>query len=72
LLHCYSESAIESICQSIKGYSGADIHALCKEACFGPIRSVTDIRNVNKETLRPTDENDFKNAVQQVSAQIPF
>ena len=42
------------ISQRTEGYSGADMANLCKEAAFGPIRSVPvdQILNIRKEDVR--------------------
>ena len=42
--HCLDEPQIDDICKRTQGYSGADMAALTREAAYGPIRSVTDIK----------------------------
>ena len=49
------ESEIELISDLTKGYSGADMKSLCKEAAMIPIREQTDlglIKNLKKENIR--------------------
>lgn len=58
------------IAESSKGYSGADVRALCTEAAMGPIRNCTDIRTMNAESVRPINLDDFKEALRGVRSSV--
>lgn len=38
-----------------KGYSGADLKNLSQEAAMMPLRSITDITNIDAAAIRPTE-----------------
>ncbi|XP_059828442.1 fidgetin-like protein 1 [Hypanus sabinus] len=59
-----SQEELELIIEQSKGFSGADMAQLCREAALGPIRSihVADISTITREQVRPIKFIDFKNA----------
>ena len=52
------------------GYSGADLTALCREAAYGPIRSLPDITAIESSNVRPISFEDFKDATAQIRASV--
>ena len=60
------------ISQRTNGYSGADMANLCREAAYGPIRSLTrdQIINVREEDVRPINYSDLISALRQVKATV--
>lgn len=69
-VHGLEEGDVESVVEWTKGYSGADIKALCTEAAMGPIRNISDIRTIMVESVRPISLVDFKAAIRQVRASV--
>ncbi|KAG0227386.1 hypothetical protein BGW42_002976 [Actinomortierella wolfii] len=69
--HDLTEEQIREIQDLTEGYSGSDINGLCREAAFGPIRSIRgDILNIDVNSLRPIQFQDFKDALTQVRASV--
>jgi SpoVK/Ycf46/Vps4 family AAA+-type ATPase len=68
--HCLSADDIALICQKTDGYSGSDMDNLCREAALGPIRSITDILQVDQDAVRPICLDDFEKALTQVRASV--
>jgi ATP-dependent 26S proteasome regulatory subunit len=69
--HNLTDEHIASVVRSTRGYSGADLRALCTEAAFGPVRSVSDLRSVSPgAALRPISFQDFVAALKQVRASV--
>jgi len=66
-----TDQQIEFIGQQTQGYSGSDLHALCVEAAFGPIRALrVKIRDVTADQVRPVSVEDFEGALIQVKASV--
>lgn len=53
-----------------RGYSGADLKNLCQEAAMMPLRSITDITNIDAAHIRATELQDFKEALANVKATV--
>ncbi|PIA14104.1 AAA-domain-containing protein [Coemansia reversa NRRL 1564] len=70
LAHALDEQQFESICDRTQGFSGADMDTLCREAAFGPIRAISDIRSANVEDVRPICFADFEYALTQVRPSV--
>ncbi|KAJ2158470.1 putative 26S proteasome subunit yta6 [Coemansia sp. RSA 552] len=68
--HSLTEANLDTICDRTDGYSGADMDTLCREAAFGPIRSITDIAAANLEDVRSIDFADFEYALSQVRPSV--
>ncbi|KAJ1727312.1 Fidgetin-like protein 1 [Coemansia biformis] len=68
--HSLTDDQLELICDRTEGYSGADMDTLCREAAFGPIRSITDIVAANVEDVRPIDFADFEYALAHVRPSV--
>jgi fidgetin-like protein 1 len=57
--------------EQTRGYSGADIRALCTEAAYGPLRSLRgDIAAIDSNSVRPINLSDFKKGMKQVRASV--
>jgi SpoVK/Ycf46/Vps4 family AAA+-type ATPase len=50
-----SQKDIDELVKMTKGYSGADLKNLSVEAAMIPLRSITDIANVDINNIRPTN-----------------
>ncbi|XP_054001158.1 fidgetin-like protein 1 [Hylaeus anthracinus] len=63
--HNLTEEDVNDVAQQSKGYSGADMSNLCKEASMGPIRciSFSQLENIRKEDVRQVTIEDFKEAL---------
>jgi len=53
-----------------KGYSGSDLKQLSAEAAMVPLRSITDIANVDVDNIRPLELTDFQDALTNVKASV--
>ena len=53
--HSMTADDIESLVTTTKGYSGADISALCTEAAMGPMREIARLKHGNLATIRSSD-----------------
>lgn len=65
-----TESDIDDLIKITKGYSGADLKNLSVEAAMIPLRSITDIANVDINNIRPTNLQDFKDALRNVKVSV--
>lgn len=63
--HNLTEEDVNDVAERSKGYSGADMSNLCKEASMGPIRSISfsQLENIRKEDVRQVTVDDFKEAL---------
>ncbi|XP_012285761.1 fidgetin-like protein 1 isoform X2 [Orussus abietinus] len=70
--HSLTTRDIEEIAELSKGYSGADMTNLCKEASMGPIRSIPFnlLENIKKEDVREVTVEDFKQALTYVRSSV--
>ncbi|GAB6021861.1 Fidgetin-like protein 1 [Chamberlinius hualienensis] len=70
--HNLNEQNIADIAIRTKGYSGADMTNVCKEAALGPIRclSFEDIESISPESVRPILNEDFLEAINHVKASV--
>ncbi|EFX75995.1 hypothetical protein DAPPUDRAFT_322816 [Daphnia pulex] len=70
--HVLGEDEIADICNRTDGYSCADMTQLCKEAAYGPIRSIAlgDIEHISPDQVRPITNEDFDAALCQVRASV--
>ncbi|KAF1329550.1 Fidgetin-like protein, partial [Globisporangium splendens] len=58
------------VAEATKGYSGADVRALCTEAAMGPIRSCEDIRTMDADAVRAINLDDFAAALRGVRSSV--
>ncbi|CAI9728748.1 fidgetin 1 [Octopus vulgaris] len=70
--HSLTPEELDQICDKSKGYSGADMTNLCREAALGPIRSLSfgDIENISADQVRPIQFSDFEDALIHVKASV--
>ncbi|KAJ2708720.1 Fidgetin-like protein 1, partial [Coemansia spiralis] len=68
--HSLADAQLELVCDRTDGYSGADMDTLCREAAFGPIRSIADIATASLDDVRPIDFADFEYALTQVRPSV--
>ncbi|KAF9299798.1 hypothetical protein BGZ74_008643 [Mortierella antarctica] len=69
--HDLTPQQIRDIGEKTDGYSGSDIKGLCKEAAYGPIRSIKgSIMDIDLTALRPINHGDFLDALFQVRASV--
>jgi len=70
--HDVSHPQLVSISQQTDGYSGSDMANLCREAAYGPIRSLDwkQIANVRADQVRPINFEDLVSAMRQVKASV--
>jgi SpoVK/Ycf46/Vps4 family AAA+-type ATPase len=73
--HTITGEELEKIVESAKGYSGADVKALCGEAAMGPVRELLcqpgiDMDDVQTADIRPIHYGDFAAAFDHVRATV--
>lgn len=68
--HGITEDDLSVICQRTDGYSGSDMANLCREAAVSPMRSITDILNIDQKDVPPILLVDFEKALTQVRASV--
>ncbi|XP_011203694.2 fidgetin-like protein 1 [Bactrocera dorsalis] len=66
------ESNIQEVGNQTKGYSGADMDILCREASMEPLRSIPpdQIPHIVKDNVRPVNIDDFMSALQSVRPSV--
>jgi SpoVK/Ycf46/Vps4 family AAA+-type ATPase len=66
-----SERDLKGVVEATEGYSGSDLHALCKEAALGPLRDPhVNVREVQPGELRGVGKKDFLLAVQRIRPSV--
>ena len=70
--HQLAEADIDSIVARSRGYSGADMANLCKEAAMGPVRRISpdDMASIDVNDVDPILPSDFDAAFAQVRASV--
>lgn len=70
--HAIDDKKLLKLCKMTKGYSGADLSQLCKDAALNIIRRFgkSRIMDIKKDDLPAIDINDFLNAVQRVKSTV--
>ena len=70
--HELSEEELRSVSLMTEGYSGADMANLCREAAYGPIRSLDMklIASLRADQVRPINHGDLISALRQVKASV--
>ena len=70
--HQLAEADIDSIVARSRGYSGADMANLCKEAAMGPVRRISpdDMASIDVNDVDPILPGDFDAAFAQVRASV--
>jgi SpoVK/Ycf46/Vps4 family AAA+-type ATPase len=61
-----SQDDYDQIVEATKGYSGADLKELCKEAAMLPLREIRDIRTITESQIRPIVLQDLLTSLKQV------
>ena len=65
-----SDEDIDEIVLKTKGYSGSDLMNVCKEASMIPLRDIKDIHNVEVNSLRAVNKNDFLKSLNTVKPSV--
>lgn len=68
--HGITDPDLAVICERTAGYSGSDMANLCREAAVSPMRSITDILNIDQNDVPPIMLIDFEKALSQVRASV--
>ena len=69
--HELDKSDFDKIAELTDGYSGADMHNLCREAAMEPIRSAfSQIEHMDENEVRAINYQDFIEAMSQVKASV--
>ncbi|KXS18426.1 AAA-domain-containing protein [Gonapodya prolifera JEL478] len=68
--HRLTDEEISMICDRTEGYSGSDIHNLCRDAVMCPITSVTDISLLDAAEIRAVMLQDFETAMGRVKPTV--
>ncbi|KAJ2881153.1 Fidgetin-like protein 1 [Coemansia aciculifera] len=70
-VHSLDDANLDLVCDRTAGFSGADMDTLCREAAFGPIRSICDnIIEAREDEVRPINFEDFEYALTQVRPSV--
>jgi SpoVK/Ycf46/Vps4 family AAA+-type ATPase len=65
-----SDRDVDELVRLTQGFSGADLKNLSVEAAMIPLRSLTDIANVDINNIRATGLSDFRQAIYNVKASV--
>lgn len=65
-----SDKDIEEVVRKTKGYSGADVMNMIREAALCPLREVVDISTINTRDLRSINIEDFRKAIKVVKSSV--
>lgn len=68
--HQVSPEQLEEVVVRTKGFSGADIRALCTEAALGPLRGLRDICTVEVSQVPPIQYQHFVDAMSSVRPSV--
>ncbi|KDO27843.1 hypothetical protein SPRG_07116 [Saprolegnia parasitica CBS 223.65] len=68
--HRLEQVDMDYIVERTRGFSGADVRALCTEAAMGPIRNCDDIRTMDAALVRPIERHDFDAALRGVRPSV--
>eukprot|EP00698_Gefionella_okellyi_P011874 TRINITY_DN3159_c0_g1_i2.p1 TRINITY_DN3159_c0_g1~~TRINITY_DN3159_c0_g1_i2.p1 ORF type:complete len:405 (+),score=92.34 TRINITY_DN3159_c0_g1_i2:470-1684(+) len=68
--HSLTAQHIDEVARRTEGYSGADMHSVCREAAMGPIRNIHDIRTMAMDAVRPIGFEDFDDALRSVRPSV--
>lgn len=69
--HNLSSSDVSEVISATDGYSGSDMHALCREAVMCPIREVaSEIEKMRVDDVRAVSLSDFKLALRQIRPSV--
>ena len=68
--HNLSDDNIAYIVNKTEGFSGSDMSDLIHEACYGVLRSVGDLININKHDLPELNVKFFENAFNVVTKSV--
>ncbi|GBG84651.1 hypothetical protein CBR_g39027 [Chara braunii] len=68
---CLPERDLEKIVVATDGYSGSDLHAVCREAAMQPIRELgSSVSTVQADEVRPLALADFKVALKAIKPSV--
>ena len=72
--HSLSTQDLNRLVLATKGFSGADIRALCTEAAMGPVRSIIQrgavISSIREHDVPPISYQDFAAALDSVASSV--
>jgi SpoVK/Ycf46/Vps4 family AAA+-type ATPase len=65
-----SSEDMDKIISLTEGFSGSDMSSLTKEAALGPIRDLHDIMNIDAQSVRKIELQDFTAALDQIRPSV--
>eukprot|EP01132_Coremiostelium_polycephalum_P005297 gene5297-6596_t len=69
--HSLTPNQLSALADATKGYSAFDLHALCKDAAYEPIRQLgLEIRDLSLNQIRSITLKDFKNSLKQIRPSV--